>query len=703
MPPQAPPNLNATPESLISNTQSIIDRTRTLQDSLIALICPEDATFANVLLPLAHDENESLRQRKISKSYNSTSTSSDLREASSASEILFTEFESQTLMREDLFRLFDAVSKRGEKLDAESQFYLEHKHQEFARNGMGIEDAEKRARFTEIKKELHEKLIAARKSINTSAGTWLDIEDLDGLPENTLKGLKSGEGENEKKLWLPFKKPYLDTVLKYATNPATRRKIYIGNDNRCPDNVPRLKEIVLLRDEAARLLGYKNHAEFQLEVKMAASTDFVNDFLNNIREKLTPIAMVQLQALKELKAQVEGENENDMFYIWDYNYYTNISKIRTNSFHEKLFSEYFTLEPTLAGMLTTFSQLFGLEFNSITPNQYSNFRPEHVMVWHDSVSLYSVWNDDDGGGDFLGYLYLDLFPRENKYNHAGHYLLQPVPNPLPLLISSFTDTIQGYTKEDGTYYHPSSALVMNLPSSTPHKPTLLSHDSIRSLFHELGHAIHNLGSRTTYATFHGTACARDFVEIPSIMLENWWWTPSIIKSLGRHYSYLSTEMFTAWQELAGNDGKERPAEILEDETINNLVKSRRTNEALATLRQIHIAMFDMAIHSPSSREEVEGMNLNDEEGWEWGHGSSRLGAIVRGYDAGYYAYPLGKTYAQDLFTEMFEEDPMSKSVGMRYRETVLQRGGSRNGMELMEQFLGRKPNAGARYRELGLS
>jgi metallopeptidase MepB len=216
---------------------------------------------------------------------------------------------------------------------------------------------------------------------------------------------------------------------------------------------------------------------------------------------------------------------------------------------------------------------------------------------------------------------------------------------------------QGYISEDGKYYSPSSALVMNIPSPQPQKPTLLSHDSIRSLFHELGHAMHNLLSRTKFAFFHGTATARDFVEIPSIMLENWWWTPTVIKKLGCHYSYISDEMRCAWEKTGGKI-EQRPGEKLEDNMIQNMINSRRTNEALATLKQCHLAMFDMTIHSPSSQEEAEATDLPqmwnqmmseitmmsglevEDEGWRWGHGYSRFGLLVRGYDAGYYAYPL---------------------------------------------------------------
>ncbi|KUJ19679.1 zincin [Mollisia scopiformis] len=713
-PPQTPPNFDATPEELISNTRAIIDKTRSLQDAIIASVPLKKATLANVLLPLAHDENASLCKRKISKFYSSTSTSAELREASNASEALFTAFDSETLMRKDLFELVHAVFERRVNLDNESQFYLEYKHREFARNGMGIIESEKQKRFAQIKVELHEKLIASRKSINSSSGIWLGESELDGVPDNIRKGLKKGEGEKAGKLWLPFKKPHYDAALKYAKNPTTRKKIYVGNDNRCPDNVPRVKEIVLLRDETARLLGYENHAEYQLEVKMAGSTGFVNDFLSGFREKLTMIARKELEALKALKAQNLEETAlqsgvgTDTFFTWDYNFYSNISKAQNHSFDEKKFSEYFTLEKSLAGMMTTFSRLFGLQFVEIKPDENSTFGNEHVMTWHDSVSVFTLWEGSEDSdacnqGEFVGYLYLDLFPRDHKFNHAGHYLLQP-----------------GYFSEDGEYHYPSSALVMNLPTPQPGKPTLLSHDSTRSLFHELGHAIHNLVSRTQFAIFHGTATTRDFVEIPSIMLENWWWTPSVIKELGCHYSYISEEMLKAWEDSEGREN-ERPAEKLDDQSIQNLVATRRSNEALATLKQCHFAIFDMAIHSPSSREEVEGMNLSqmwnqtmsditlmsglevEGEGWEWGHGCARIGAYIRGYDAGYYAYPLGKAYAQDLFKSMFEVDPMSKEVGMRYRRVVLEKGGSRNGMELLEDFLGRKPNAAARYEELGLA
>jgi metallopeptidase MepB len=198
---------------------------------------------------------------------------------------------------------------------------------------------------------------------------------------------------------------------------------------------------------------------------------------------------------------------------------------------------------------------------------------------------------------------------------------------------------------------------MNLSKPLSKQPGLLKHNDARSLFHELGHAIHSQTTRARYAIFHGIT-ARDFGEIPSIMLENWWWTPSVIKEIGYHYSYLSDAYLENWKEKQKDPNAKQPAPQLEEEMIENLMKSRHTNEALATLKQCTIAIFDMKIHSPATREEAENMNPSElwnkihseiattegmeniGGGWEWGHGCARLGALMRGYDAGYYAYPL---------------------------------------------------------------
>jgi metallopeptidase MepB len=360
-----------------------------------------------------------------------TSTSAEVREASNSATNLINAAEAQTLIREDLFHLIDVVYERNEVLDRESKFYLETKHGEFVRNGIGISDEQKRERYTTIQARLNELVMASRKSINAPAGIWLSQAELDGIPPDYLARLDKGEGENAGKQFLQFRKPHFEIAMAWVKKEEVRKRIYTGNDNRCPENVGRLKEIILLRDEASKLLGLRNHVEFKMQIRMAKHREFVDEFLDDLRKKLTPIAIRQIDGLLKLKRTkledesggkgLDASDPEKKFYVWDYSYY-------------KKFSEYFELNHSLEGMMAIFSQIFGLQFIKISPDQYSEFGDNHVMTWHESVSIFTVWDDEATGGEFRGYLYLDLFPRPHKFNHAGHLALQrvyfpPLPKP----------------------------------------------------------------------------------------------------------------------------------------------------------------------------------------------------------------------------------------------------------------------------------
>lgn len=244
-----------------------------------------------------------------------------------------------------------------------------------------------------------------------------------------------------------------------------------------------------------------------------------------------------------------------------------------------------------------------------------------------------------------------------------------------------------------------------------------------TLFHELGHGIHDLVSRTTYSRFHGTNTVRDFVEAPSQMLENWCWTPSQLRSLSKHWSYVSDEYKQAWED--SKEGKdqdgERPPEVIPDELINSLIKTKHVNDALFNLRQLHFGMYDMTIHEPKTHEEAESFKLTELyntlrkkisklDGPEalgaapdWGNGEATFGHLIGGYDAGYYGYLSSQVYSADMFHTVFSANPMNGTEGRRYRHTVLERGGSQDEMQTLVDFLGRKPKSDAFYRELGLS
>ncbi len=586
---------------MVEDTKRLVDKSRSIQDKIVAEVKDKDASFKNIMLPMAYDENTMALEAHIIGFYQAVSTNQELRDASTEAERLLDDFSIESSMREDVYNVVEAAFHKGEKLDPESQRLLEKERKNYIRNGLGIPAGPKRDRFKEIKKRLSEISIVFQKNLNEeNQGLWFTPEELSGVPQDVLAGFAKGEGEHSGRVKMTFKYPDLFPVSKYATNPATRKKIFIANENKLNQNVPLFKEVIVLRDEAARLLGYPNHAAFKIEDKMAKTTKTVDDFLGDLRERLTKGGASEkktLAALKEkdLKSHGAGKTFDGQYYLWDHRYYDRLMLEQDYSLDQEKLAEYFPLQTSIRGMLRIFEQLFGLTFVEVTGSDRASISPSGKgddIVWHPDVQVFSVWDDEGEGSGFVGYLYLDLHPREGKYGHAANFNLQP-----------------GFIQENGTRRYPATALVCNFSKPTPKKPSLLKHDEVVTLFHELGHGIHDLVSRTTYSRFHGTNTVRDFVEAPSQLLENWCWTPSQLKALSHHYSSLSPEYEAAWQEQA--KGQAKPDDKLPDELISNLIKTKHVNDALFNLRQLHFGIFDMTVHEPSSHAEAEAMKLSE--------------------------------------------------------------------------------------------
>lgn len=428
-PPQAPPVFTATPQSVVADAERLIKTSRAVQDKVVAEVKPETAAFASVLGPLSQDENVMALEAHIIGFYQAVSTDQKLRDASSKAEEMMDEFFIESVMREDVYKLVDAVLNKNETLDPESRRLLEKEHKDFIRNGLGLPAGDKRARFKEIKKRLSQLSIEFQKNLNEeNGGIWFTPEQLDGVPDDVLSGLKKGEGENAGKLWLTFKYPDLFPTMKYATNPETRRQVMTANENKCNQNVPLFREAIVLRDEAARLLGYPNHAAFRIEDKMAKTPETVNKFLGDLRSRLTAGGKREIQILMELKKATEPKDDG-RYYLWDHRFYDRLMLEKDYSLDQQLIAEYFPLQKTIEGMLKIFEELFGLEFVEIVGEDRAAVAPTGKgddIVWHEDVQVFSVWDDAGEGNGFVGYLYLDLFPREGKYGHAANFNLQPV-------------------------------------------------------------------------------------------------------------------------------------------------------------------------------------------------------------------------------------------------------------------------------------
>lgn len=480
-PPQAPPRFTATPDTLAADTKRLLDHNKAVQDAIVKDVTPETASFQNVMLPMAQDDNKMSIESHLIGFYQAVSTDTKLRDASTEAEKQMDEFSIEASMREDIFKLVDAAFNKKEKLDPESQRLLEKEHKGYIRMGLGVPAGPKRDRFKEIKKRLSELSITFQKNLNEEqGGLWLTKEELNGVPKDVVSNLEEGKGDNEGKIRLSFKYPDLFPTLKYAKNAEVRRKVFMENENKCNQNVPLFREAIILRDEAARILGYPNHAAFRVEDKMAKTTKTVDDFLGDLRTKLAPGGLEEIKKLQALKnsdmKSLGTEKDNDgHYYLWDNRYYDTLMLERDYSLDQEAIAEYFPLETTIRGMLQIFEELFGLVFVQITGadrDAISETGKGEDIVWHPDVQVFSVWDDDGEGNGFVGYLYLDLHPRDGKYGHAANFNLQP-----------------GYITENGTRRYPATALVCNFSKPTPKKPSLLKHDEVVTLFHEVRNAV----------------------------------------------------------------------------------------------------------------------------------------------------------------------------------------------------------------------
>ncbi|EFP82348.2 uncharacterized protein PGTG_08304 [Puccinia graminis f. sp. tritici CRL 75-36-700-3] len=660
-PPQPPPQWDHTPEQIITLTKQAIQDSRDLLDS-IAATKPDQANFPNP---------------EILTFYQYVSPEEALRTAAVEADKIIQEYDLEVCSRMDVYEALLAAQKNinPDSLDDESKRLIEKLLIERTRNGLHL-DQDSRQKFNQLKNRINNLAIDFQKNLNEEQGKiWFTPEELKGVPEDILSGF---EKDDQGRLAMTFKTPDYTPVIQYAIVPETRKRASLGYDSRAAINVPILEEIISLRREAATALGKPNWAAHALEIKMAKKTETVFSFLKDLRQKITPVALKERQELLKIK-QEEVQNlgldtDPTKLYVWDYRYYDRLYTERNLDLKAELVKEYFPVSVVVEVILETYQALLSVKF----------FQVKDAKLWHPNATQWAVWDSEavaDGraekGEGFLGYLHLDLEPRPNKYGHAAVWGLVP-----------------GYEKKDGTRHYPVAAMqasffrVANLAKGTAQKPALLTHDSVVTFFHEMGHVFHQLCSKTKYGRFHGTSVARDFVEAPSQMLENWCWTESQLVKMSQHYL--------------------RKDEKLPKELVQKIIASRDVNSGLFNLRQIFFGMYDMYVHTSTdtldltrhwceSRDEI---SLVDSDPAMLSPGQSSFGHIVGGYDAGYYGYLYSQVFSADMYESVFSADPMSAKMGARYRDEILRPGGARDEMVSLTKFLGRPPNEQAFLKRL---
>ena len=326
--------------------------------------------------------------------------------------------------------------------------------------------------------------------------------------------------------------------------------------------------------------------------------------------------------------------------------------------------EYLPLENVMNGLFEITQKLYGIEYREVTEQAAVRGTP----LWHEDVRLFEVW--DSNTGKQLGEFYIDLHPRDNKYSHAAQWGL-----------------IQHKIWPDGTERLPVAALVCNFTKPTEDKPSLMTHDEAETFFHEFGHCLHTILSNTELAGFAGTSVERDFVEAPSQMFEEWVWTPETLKLFARHYE---------------------TGEPMPDELIEGMIAAKNLQSGMKTEGQIFLGKIDQAYHTDQDGEcdttQVAYDIYDDTRMYNHTPGTWFQGSFghLTGYQAGYYGYMWSLVYAQDMFQRFKELGMLSPEAGAYYREKILSRGGTKDSIDLVRDYLGREPSMDAFLESLGL-
>ncbi|GAM90132.1 hypothetical protein ANO11243_081720 [Dothideomycetidae sp. 11243] len=683
MPQPLPAMLTA--DEIVTTTQRVICRSQSVRKSILQTVSLSSACFGNVIKPLIDDENRSQCDVGVITMFRYASPDEASRKASvNAAKALDEDWSNFTASTE-FYTLIRAVKDKDEPLHPESARYLDELLSDFTRCGHGVLDHAQIKSYLGTRNAMDLLKAEYNKNIrDEDNGLWFSLEELEGVLESDLDSFV----QRDNKVFVHNRKSESQIVMERAKRPSTRKKMYTSMTHKLPQNADLLKRIVVLRDTNARLLGYKSHAAFRLEKRLLKTPEAVEDLLQSLETVMFPLGRQEMQGLMARKrvyiiANPEIEQDHPgIMTPWDTAFYTRLAQQDLQIDQTKL-SEYFPLPLTMKAMLDIFSSCLQLRFEPLPVASIADH------IWHEDVEVWSVWDERESHrGEFIGYIYMDLLWRPNKHQGNQNCNLQC-----------------GYVKDDGTRVFPATILMCSFPRSSGSRCHLLKHKEMVTLFHELGHGIHDLFSRTLYVRFHGHRGSADFNEAPSVMLENWCWLKDQNKQMSCHYTHIDPEYLSRWQDE--HPGESPPSREIPDAILDRLVKSRDLNRGLWFLRQIAFARFDLTIHNPSSHEECIDLDqaklyndlqekyllVENPDPETRGHGHADFGHLCAGYDAGYYSYLCASVFAADLFHTKFARNPRDKIAWERYRRAILEPGNSRDGLVMLEEFLGRKPDA----------
>ncbi|MFD3299169.1 oligopeptidase A [Aquipseudomonas alcaligenes] len=602
---------------------------------------------------------------------NAVCNNAELRAAYEACLPKLSEYWTEMGQNKPLFEAYDALAKSpaAAGFDVAQRTILDHALRDFRLSGIDL-PAEQQKRYGEIQMKLSELVSRFSNQLLDATQAWTkhitDETALAGLTDSAKAQMAQAAQAKELDGWLiTLEFPSYYAVMTYADDRALREEVYTAYCTRASDqgpnagqhdNGPVMAEILDLRQELARLLGFAHYSELSLASKMAESTEQVLHFLRDLAVRSKPFAE---QDLAELKAFAAEQGVQDLA-SWDVGYFSEKLRQQRYSISQEEVRAWFPIDKVLSGLFAIVQKLYGIEINEL----------KEFDTWHPDVRLFEIREN----GAHVGRFFFDLYARANKRGGA------------------WMDGARDKRRAaDGSLVSPVANLVCNFTPAVGGKPALLTHDEVTTLFHEFGHGLHHLLTRVEHAGASGiNGVAWDAVELPSQFMENWCWEPEGLALISGHYE---------------------SGEALPQALLDKMLAAKNFQSGLMMVRQLEFSLFDFELHAThgdgrSVLQVLEG--IRDEVAVVRPPAFNRFAnsfahIFAGGYAAGYYSYKWAEVLSADAFSRFEEEGVLNPATGRAFREAILARGGSQEPMVLFVDFRGREPSIDALLRHLGLS
>lgn len=627
----------------------------------------DTASFENTTVALDFTGSKLGRITSIFFNLNSAETNEEIQKIAQEVSPWLSEFRNDITLNEALFKRVKTVfdDKENLVLTPEQEMLLEKQYKSFSRNGANLKEADK-SKLREIDTKLSKLSLQFGENVLAETNAFelhlTDDKRLSGLPESVKEAAREVAKSKEKTGYIfTLDYPSYIPFLTYADDRELRKKMAIAagkkafQENKF-NNENIVLEIVTLRQQRANLLGYKTHAHFVLEERMAETPEKVIEFSNDLLEKAKPAAIKEFENLSNYAKKLDGISQ---LQKWDGAYYSEKLKKELFDLDQEILKPYFQLENVIDGVFEIANRLFGLKFEEVND----------IEKYHEDVKTYNVKDLD---GNFIAVFYADYHPRKGKRN--GAWMTSYKPQQI----------------KDGINERPHVSIVCNFTKPTATKPSLLTFNEVTTLFHEFGHALHGMLANTTYNSLSGTSVSWDFVELPSQVLENWCYEKEALELFAKHYE---------------------TGEVIPMKYVEKIKESASFHEGMQTLRQLSFGLLDMKWHSENPLE-IKSIKVFEKEAFaetklypdvpENCMSTSFSHIFQGGYSAGYYSYKWAEVLDADAFEYFLEKGIFNKEVAKKFKDHVLSKGGTEKPMQLYKRFRGKAPKPDALLKRAGL-